>query len=85
MGRRCAICRMETTEQLVRVPLCGIRKNRLVDFAYVSVIHTGVFIALDGPPLAWLVDEIGNLVALSWCKHKVQRYVRRLAEPREAA
>ena len=68
---RCWFCRMPDPHRLLRVPVCGICRDQLYDFFWVTVVQTVVWLfgGMDG--LFFVINECLLFFVLIFVKHWV--------------
>jgi hypothetical protein len=77
---RCFFCRMQTGVQMFGMPLCGICRDQVQDFVWVSGILGSLVVVgvLDG--IQFLVEEVLLFGVLVLVKHRVawifDRFIR---------
>ncbi len=68
---RCWFCRMPSPHRWLGIPVCGICRDQLYDFFWVSVVQTVVWLlgGIDG--LFFVIDECLLFFVLIFVKHWV--------------
>ena len=68
---RCWFCRMPDPHRLLRVPVCGICRDQLYDFFWVSVVQIVVWLLGGINGLFFVIDECLLFFVLIVVKHRV--------------
>lgn len=77
---RCVFCRMSTGVRLFRIPLCGICRDQLQDFVWVSGIQGSLALAGVIGGLQFAVEEVLLFVVLVVVKHRLPSVFDRFIE-----
>jgi len=70
---RCLFCRMNTGVRLFAIPVCGICRDQLQDFIWVSLIQGSLVAAGFISGLQFAVEEVLLFGILVLVKHRVPR------------
>jgi hypothetical protein len=62
---------MPTDLRLARIPVCGICRDQLYDFAWVSAVQAVVAVVLGLGGLFFLIEEILLFFVLVFVRHRI--------------
>ena len=68
---RCWFCRMSNPHRWVGMPVCGICRDQLYDFFWVSLVQTIIWLLGGIDALFFVIDEILLFFVLVFVKHRV--------------
>ncbi len=77
---RCLFCRMRTGIRLFRIPVCGICRDQVQDFVWVSLIQGALVAAGFISGLQFAVEEVLLFGILVLVKHRVPRIFDRFIQ-----
>ena len=77
---RCLFCRMRTGIRLFRIPVCGICRDQLQDFVWVSLVQGSLVAAGFISGLQFAVEEVLLFGILVLLKHRIPRIFDRFIQ-----
>lgn len=70
-SQRCLFCRMPTNVRLFCIPVCGICRDQLQDFVWVSSIQGALVVAGFISSLQFVIEESLLFAVLVYVKHRL--------------